>query len=253
MPDSWLMLGAAALGAALGGLFHGVSGLAFPAVALSLWAWTLPPQIAAPLAAFGALLAQVASLGSLRRGFDLRRAAPLILGGALGAPIGVFLLHNADPLRFRLAIGTLLTLTGLVGLAMREGPRVTAGGGGLDAFAGLVGGVLGGFAGMADAAPAIWLQARGWKRDLKRAATQIYAIVTLALTLAVFASTGALDAAALPLFALVAPAMLIASFLGALWRRRVSEKTFERLALAFVLASGVALLAVGAHVLPGWR
>ena len=76
---------------------------------MGVWAWALPPQVAAPLAVFGALLGQVTSFASIRGGFDLKRIAPLIVGGALGVPLGVFLLHNADPLRFKLAIGALLT------------------------------------------------------------------------------------------------------------------------------------------------
>ncbi len=251
MPESWLMIGAVALGAALAGFVQGLSGFAFSLMAMGLWAWALPPQIAAPLAVFGALLGQVASLASVRAGFDLRRIAPLVVGGALGVPVGVFLLHNADPLRFKLAIGTLLTLYGLYGLLVRDPPRVRAGGGGLDAFAGLVGGVLGGLGGMSGTVPAIWTQLRGWKRDLRRATMQIYNIAMHVLTLSAYARTGTLDATTFHLFGLVAPAMLIPSYIGARLYHRFSEKTFERLVLALLLASGIALLVGGARTLWG--
>jgi uncharacterized membrane protein YfcA len=242
MPDSALMIGAVALGAALAGFVQGLSGFAFSLVAMGLWAWALPPQIAAPLAVFGALLGQIASLASVRAGFDFRRIAPLVVGGALGVPIGVFLLHNADPTRFKLAIGTLLTLYGLFGLAVRDPPRFKAGGGGLDAFAGLVGGVLGGLGGMSGTVPAIWTQLRGWKRDLRRATMQVYNIAMHVLTL---------DATAFHLFGLVAPAMLIPSYIGARFYRRFSESAFERLVLALLLASGLALLVGAGRAL--WR
>jgi uncharacterized membrane protein YfcA len=253
MPDAWLTVGAVTLGAALAGFVQGVSGFAFSLVAMGLWAWALPPQIAAPLAVFGALLGQVASLASVRAGFDFRRIAPLIVGGALGVPIGVFLLHNADPSRFKLAIGTLLTLYGLYGLLVRDPPRVKAGGRGLDAFVGLVGGVLGGLAGMSGALPAIWTQLRGWKRDLKRATMQAYNIAMHVLTLFAYASTGTLDASAFRLFAVVAPVMLIPSYIGARLYRRASEKTFERLVLTLLLASGLALIVGGARALRSGR
>jgi uncharacterized membrane protein YfcA len=251
MPQSWLMIGAVALGAALAGLVQGLTGFAFSLVAMGLWAWALPPQVAAPLAAFGALLGQVASLASVRGGFDLRRIAPLVVGGAFGVPIGVFLLHNADPARFKLAIGALLTLYGLFGLLMRDPPRFKSGGGGLDAFAGLVGGVLGGLGGMSGSVPAIWTQLRGWKRDLRRATMQIYNIAMHVLTLSAYARIGTLDAATFHLFGLVAPAMLVPSYLGARLYRRFSEQTFERLVLALLLASGLALLAGAARALGG--
>ena len=250
MLDPWL-LGVVACGAALAGFVQGLSGFAFSLVALSLWAWALPPQVAAPLAVFGALLGQVASFASVRRGFELKRMAPLILGGAFGVPVGVFLLHNVDPARFKLVIGTLMTLYSLFGLLARDPPRVKAGAGGVDAFAGLIGGVMGGLGGMAGTVPAMWTQLRGWKRDVRRATMQVYNIAMHVLTLTAYARTGTLDATAFRLFALVAPAMLIPSFIGAHFYHRISEKTFERVVFVLLLASGGALIVGGVRALAG--
>jgi uncharacterized membrane protein YfcA len=243
MIETWLTIGLVALGAALAGFVQGVTGFAFSLVAMGVWAWTLPPQVAAPLAVFGALLGQVTSFTTVRGGYDFRRIAPLIVGGALGVPLGVFLLHNADPLRFKVAIGVLLTIYGLYGLTVREPPRVTSGGVGLDAFAGLIGGVFGGLAGMSGTVPAIWTQLRGWKRELRRATMQAYNIAMHMLALAAYARTGTLDPGVLRLFALVAPAMLIPSLLGAHLFHRVSERSFERIVLGLLLASGIGMLA----------
>ena len=44
-----------ALGAAVAGFVQGLSGFAFGLVAMSFWAWTVEPQLAALLAVFGAL------------------------------------------------------------------------------------------------------------------------------------------------------------------------------------------------------
>jgi uncharacterized membrane protein YfcA len=245
------MLGVVVCGAALAGLVQGLSGFAFSLIALSVWAWALAPQIAAPLAVFGALLGQIASLASVRGGFDVSRIAPLVIGGVIGVPIGVFLLHNVDPVRFKLAIGIFLTLYGLYGLLTSGAARITAGGTGLDAFIGLIGGVLGGLGGMSGSVPAIWTQLRGWKRDLRRATIQVYNIAMHALTLTIYARTGTLDAATFRLFAIVAPAMLIPSYLGARLYGSFSEKTFTRFILLLLLASGVALALGSAREL--WR
>src|SRR5271167_5029155 len=247
MPDTWPMLGMVVAGAALAGFVQGLSGFAFSLVAMGVWAWALPPQIAAPLAVFGALLGQVASLASVRAGFDLKRIAPLVLAGALGVPVGVFLLHNADPRHFKLFIGILLTLYSLFGLLVRDPPRIEAGGSGLDAFAGLLGGVLGGLGGMSGTVPAIWTQLRGWKRDLRRATMQVYNIAMHVTTLTVYSRTGTLDATTLKLFAVVAPAMLIPSYFGTRLYGRFSEKTFARVIFVLLLASGAALLVSAAR------
>ena len=118
MPDTWPMLGMVVAGAALAGFVQGLSGFAFSLVAMAVWAWVLAPQIAAPLAVFGALLGQLTSIAWVRGGFQFGRIAPFVVGGVMGVPIGVFILHNADPLRFKLAIGAFLTLYGLFGLLL---------------------------------------------------------------------------------------------------------------------------------------
>jgi uncharacterized membrane protein YfcA len=242
---AWLTIGAVTLGAALAGFVEGAAELEFPFVALSLWAWILPPQLAAPLAVFGALLGAVVRLFPLRGGFDLRRVAPFVVGGALGVPLGVFLLHNADPPRFRLAIGALLTLYGIYALAARDSARVKAGGIGADAFVGVVGGVLGGLCGLAAAPAAIWTRLRGWKREPRRVTIKAFAIVAAVLTLAAYARTGAVEPNDLRLFALVAPVALVASILGARLVSKGRSQAAARIALLLTLASGAALL-VGA-------
>jgi uncharacterized membrane protein YfcA len=244
-PAAWFTIGAVALGAALAGFVEGAAEFEFPFVAMSLWAWILPPPLAAPLAVFGALLGAVVRLFPLRGAFDLKRVAPFVVGGALGVPLGVFLLHNADPLRFRLAIGALLTIYGVATLAVGDSARVKAGGFSADAFVGVVGGVLGGFSGLAGAPPAIWTRLRGWKREPRRATIKAFAVVVAVLTLAAYARTGVVDPTDLRLFAVVAPVALVASFLGARLAGQSGGRAVGRIALLLALASGVALL-VGA-------
>jgi uncharacterized membrane protein YfcA len=249
---AWLTIGVVTLGAALAGFVEGAADVEFPLVAMSLWAWILPPQLAAPLAVFGALLGQIVSLFPLRGGFDLRRVAPFVVGGALGVPLGVFLLHNSDPPRFRLAVGALLTLCGLYALMVRDSARLKTGGIGADAFVGVVGGAIGGLCGLAAAPAAIWMRLRGWKREPRRATIKAYAIVVTVLTLAAYARTGAVDPADLRLFALVAPAALVASFLGARLAGRNGGRRVGRIALALTLASGLAMLVAAGRTFVGW-
>ena len=229
-------------GAALAGFVQGLSGFAFSLVAMSVWAWALSPQVAAPLAVFGALIGQVASLASFRRGFDGRIILPLILGGVFGVPIGVFLLRNVNPSLFKLAVGTLLVLYSLSSLTANTLPRVRRGGRGADAAAGFVGGVLGGLGGLAGTVPATWGLLRGWKADVRRATMQAYNIPMHCLTLALYWRTGALVATPLTLFAVAGPIIIVSGFFGARFYARVSERAFTRIVLLLLLASGVGLL-----------
>ena len=247
--DSPATMAVVIAGALLAGFAQGLSGFAFAMIALSIWAWALSPQVAAPLSVFGALMGQLLSLFQVRAGYDLRRIAPLVVGGAIGVPIGVFVLHNFDPIKFKLAVGTLLVLYAGYGLLAGGDLRVRVGGRWLDAGVGLVGGALGGLGGMSGSVPAIWTQMRGWSRDLRRATMQVYNIAMHVLTLTVYAETGGLRALDWRLFALAAPAMLIPAYFGARLYHRISERLFQRVILVLLLFSGLALLYGSLHAL----
>ena len=58
------------VGAVLAGFVQGLSGFAFSMVSMSVWAWTLDPQLAAILALFGGMTGQLITAFSVRRRFD---------------------------------------------------------------------------------------------------------------------------------------------------------------------------------------
>ncbi len=251
MPDAWGGWALVLTGASLAGLVQGMTGFAFSIVALSFWAWTLAPETAAPLAVLGALLGQLTTLGAFKRGFEWGRILPFVVGGVFGVPLGVFILHNVDPLAFRLGLGILFALYGAYGLTVSAARHVKFGGRALDTFVGGIGGVLGGLGGLSGSAPAIWTQLRGWKRDLRRAIMQVYNIAMHALTLAVYSQTHALNATAWKLFAITAPLMVVANFYGVRLYKTFSERGFARLVLVSILLSGLALAFGAARAL--WR
>ena len=85
-----------ALGAAVAGFVQGLSGFAFGLVAMSIWAWTVEPKLAAVLATFGALTGQLIAAFSQKRSFDKRLLLPFVIGGLVGVPLGVWLLPQLD-------------------------------------------------------------------------------------------------------------------------------------------------------------
>ena len=251
MPDNSEAWALVLTGAALAGLVQGMTGFAFSIVALSFWAWALAPEVAAPLAVLGALTGQLTSLFSVRGGFDWSRILPLVAGGVFGVPMGVFVLHNIDPVRFRLVLGVLFALYGGYRLATPNASKLKFGGRGLDAVIGGVGGLLGGLGGLSGSVPAIWTQLRGWKRDVRRAAMQVYNIAMHCLTLAIYSRTGALNPTSWKLFAITVPLMLIASVYGARIYKRFSERGFQMLVLGLICVSGLTLAFGAARAL--WR
>jgi hypothetical protein len=231
------------LGALAAGFVQGLSGFAFGLVAMTIWVWTVAPQLAGPLVVFGSLVGQVLSLGSLRRSFDMRRLTPFVIGGTIGTPIGVWMLHYVDPTQFKLAVGLILVAYCPLMLFIGAVPRVTAGGRLADGGVGLIGGVMGGLGGLNGPAPTLWCSLRGWSRHEQRAVFQTYSLCMQALALAIYAASGLITFQTLRLFAIVAPAMVVPTLIGVRLYALFSEAGFRQLVLMLLGVSGVVLLA----------
>ena len=234
---------AVALGAVVAGFVQGLSGFAFGMVSMSVWAWTLEPRLATVLAVFGALMGQVIAAVSVRRGFDLRLLAPFVAGGLVGVPLGVWLLPHLDVALFKAVLGVLLVVWCLAMLMMARLPRITRGGRVADGVVGLAGGVMGGIGGITGALPTLWCTLRGMPKDTQRAVIQNLNLSMLAVTMGTYLATGIVTARHLPLFGIVALAVLVPVLLGARLYIGISEARFRQIVLGLLTASGMALLA----------
>ncbi len=230
-------------GAAVAGLVQGISGFAFAMVAMSIWVWGIEPRLAAAMAVSGALLGQVVALFTVRRSFHPARLWPFLAGALFGVPLGAWLLPLLDPARFKLATGIFLLLCCPPMLLAHRLPRIEAGGRGADGVVGLVGGVMGGIAGFSGMLPSLWVTLRGWDKDLQRGVIQNFSLAALAATLALYLASGAFSADMWPKFAVVAPAMLLPSLLGARLYHGLSPLAFRRVVLWLLTAAGAGMVA----------
>ncbi|MET3516388.1 putative membrane protein YfcA [Pseudacidovorax sp. 1753] len=234
-----------AMGAAAGGFVQGLSGFAFGLVAMSVWAWTLPPPLAAVLAVFGSLAGQlIAATAAGRRPVDLPRLWPLLAGGLAGVPLGMWLLPRIDAPLFKAGLGLLLVVWCPAMLMARRLPRVR-GGRAADGLVGLAGGALGALGGLTGTLPTLWCQLRGMDRQAQRALIQNFNLIMLAVAAAGYAARGAVTAPMLPLLGVAAVSMLLPSLIGARLYHRLDEAQFRRLVLGLLTLSGLALLAGG--------
>jgi uncharacterized membrane protein YfcA len=231
------------LGAVIAGFVQGLSGFAFGLVAMSFWAWVLDPRLAATLAVFGALVGQIIAAITVRRGFDLQRLLPFVLGGLLGIPLGVMLLPRLDMDWFKATLGVLLVLWCPAMLYAKNLPRISVGGRAADAAVGMAGGVLGGIGGFAGTLPTLWCTLRGFEKNAQRAVIQNFNLSVLLVTMGTYLATGIVTRDMLPLFAIVAAAMLVPALLGAKLYIGISEARFRQIVLGLLTGSGVALLA----------
>jgi len=231
-----------AVGAAVAGFVQGLSGFAFGLVAMGIWAWSLDPVLAGPLVVFGSLIGQLMASGSLLRVANPWRALPFVLGGIAGVPLGVVLLRYINPVAFKASVGVLLVVWCPLMLFARGLPRIHWGGRWADAGVGWIGGIMGGVGGLTGPAPILWATLRGWDRHAQRAVFQVFNICMSALTLTVYFVSGTIPHRALPLFAVMAPAMLVPSLTGYRLYRHISDVTFRRVVLGLLTVSGAVLM-----------
>lgn len=236
------MLLVIAAGAALAGFAQGVSGFAFALVSLSVWAWGVDPRLAVVLSVFGSLVGQLVTLPFVWRGFSVKAAAPFIIGGLIGVPIGAQLVGAADPNLFKFGLGLFLVAYCPLMLLLRPDLQFAWGGRAADAAIGWVGGVLGGMAAISGPVPTLWTTLRGWNKDEQRGILQGFNIAMHAATLTVYLVSGTITAAMLGPLALTGVTLVPFAIAGVLVFKRLTTIGFRRLVLIVLTVSGLVLI-----------
>jgi uncharacterized membrane protein YfcA len=220
----------------------GVSGFAFALIAAAAWLHVLSPVQTATLTVSYGMIVQAYGAWTLRHAVRWSRIWPFLLGGALGVPIGVSVLHWADPAHLRAGIGVFLTLYAIYGLTRPTLGTVRAGAT-ADAGVGLLSGILGAMTGFAGILIVIWSGLRGWPRDVQRGVFQPASVALLAMCWLVLGATGSITADIVQLFLIGLPALFAGTFVGLQLYGRLDEASFRRVVLILLLASGLPLIA----------
>ncbi|MDX1489633.1 MAG: sulfite exporter TauE/SafE family protein, partial [Acidiferrobacterales bacterium] len=164
------------------------------------------------------------------------------VGGAMGVPFGAWLLRHSEPEPFRMVVGILLVGYSAVALVGPQLRVARVGGRGADGTVGLIGGVLGGYAGLSGVVPTMWSGLKGWGKDTQRGVYQAFILAMHGMALAWLASAGMLDERLLTRFVWCLPVLALGTWLGLTLYQRVDERRFRQLILLLLLCSGAALL-----------
>ena len=231
------------IGAAIAGLVQGISGFAFSMVAVSIWVWGLDPKFAATMAVFGGWLGQVISVLRVRRGWHFELLWPMLIGAAIGIPLGNLLLNRLDPNWFKLVLGSLLVVCCSAMLATSRLPKVTKGGKPADAGVALLGGVMAPLSGFSGLAPALWATLRGYNKDEHRAVLQNFNLAVLSATLALNVRSGRIKGDMWPQMAVVAGSMILPALWGSKIYVGMSAGAFRKVVLWLLVLAGAVMLA----------
>ena len=225
-----------------GAFVSGLAGFAFSAVAGAILLRIFQPLEAVPLMMACSVGVQAANLWALRRSIEWRGSGLLIAGGALGIPIAVFLLRNADTHILRVGFGAFVSLYAAY---MLFRPTFTQFGETASkrriALIGFGGGLIGGLTAMPGAIPTIWCDMRGMPKSDQRGLVQPFIAIMQLFGLGLLLERHSLSAKVVVDLAISIPALFAGSMLGLVAFRNINEVGFRKTILVVLLFSGVSL------------
>ncbi|MEP6836798.1 MAG: sulfite exporter TauE/SafE family protein [Bradyrhizobium sp.] len=230
-----------ALATFLGGFVSGFSGFAMGIVFSGIWLHIITPiQTAALIAGYG-LLTQGYGILKLRHALNWRNIWPLVLGTAIGIPIGVRLLTYTNPAYLRLGVGILLMLYATYSL-VRPAFKPLKIGVAADIVIGFFNGLLGGLTGLGGVISTISCQLRGWSKDMQRAVFQPVLLAAFVIISISLGASGAVTLETAKLYGIGLPFMMAGIWSGFRLYGKIDDETFRKVVLTLLLFAGASLI-----------
>ena len=240
-PDAWLTLATAGV-VLVAALISSIAGFAFAALAGGALAFIkLDPVSTVRTILVCSFAIQLYAVWKLRGAIRWKPLWPLLLGGVLTLPIGVWLLLHANTALYAGGLGLLLIAYGSYFLLRRE-PQASPARWWTAPFAGALGGSTGGLAGLPGVSATIWCSLRGWDKVQQRAVYQPYILVMQVLTMLWLQGQAPRAALASHDFVYV-PFALFGAIGGLALFQRLTAMHFQRASSLLLLVSGVGLIA----------
>jgi uncharacterized membrane protein YfcA len=225
----------------VGGLTSGLAGFAMGLVVSGVWLHIVTPvQTVALIAGYG-VLTQAYGTWVLRHALSWRSVAPFIVMGAVGIPLGTFLLTYVDPAWLRTGVGVLLLVYAIYGLA-RPHFRPVEAGLTADLGIGFANGLLGGLTGLSGVIITVWCQMRIRAKDAQRTIFQPVNLAAMAINIASLGVAGAISGPTVRLYLLGLVPLAAGLWSGLKLYGRLDDAAFRRLILLLLLASGIVLI-----------
>ena len=222
------------------GLMRGFSGFGAALTIAPVLALAVGPRAAIPAILIVMLTTSIQLAPKAWASANWPTVIPLSIGGAIGIPIGAWLLVVIDEEIIRRSISiTVVFFAVLMLIGWRYkgsiGPAVSA-------FAGGLGGLISGAAAAGGPAVIMFLLAGPESAARNRAAIILYFIFTQAVALAVYGIGGLMTWKILWIALPMIPTISLGTWLGEKMFGRASDRLYRRIALAFLLLIGLSTL-----------
>ncbi len=181
---------------------------------------------------------------SLWRQADRHLLARLLIGLAIGSPVGLLIFLNMDIVALKAFAGLAVAYTLFLILRNNRAPShapTLATKSTEQISIGALSGIMGASLAMPGPIPAAWMSARGFSRETIRATILVMFVFAYVVALALQFGFAGISADAIRLSAMLAPSTIIGILVGRSLVSRVTEQTFHYL-LVIILASTAIIL-----------
>jgi uncharacterized membrane protein YfcA len=222
------------------GLMRGFSGFGAALTIAPVLALAVGPRTAIPAILIVMLVTSIQLVPRAWNSADWKTVIPLSVGGAIGIPIGVWLLVVVDQELIRRSISATVTFFAilmLIGWRYRGSVKPA-----FSAIAGGLGGFISGAAAAGGPAVIMFLLAGPESAARNRAAIILYFLFTQGVALVVYWFGGLMTAKTLWVALPMLPTLILGTWVGEKCFGKASDQLYRRIALAFLLVIGLSTL-----------
>ncbi len=233
-----LALGLAAMffgAVVLGTISFGLGTVAMPFMLL-----ILPPQDAVVIVNAVVVLTTGLTIVQTWRHLNLRETWPFVVAGLPPVPIGVLLVHEADPVALRLTIVVVILALGVMSLFQIRLPGARSSW--AAPVCGFIATLLVTTLGVGAPLAGLYAIEQDWSRDTIRATLGLYFFLASALALVLFAVTGLIGVTTAQNIGVLSLAVLAGTAVAAVIANRISLRAFRYVVVAVTVVGSISLL-----------
>ena len=229
-----------------GSTVTGLCGFGAVVLALPLMAAFFPVRAAVVVMTFSPLVNMGFLAWKLRRDVDWRPTVVLCAAGAVGVVAGARILADAPAKLLLIALGAIVVAVAIINVAWagRSGPAFSTRWGATGGV-GLFAGILSGAYGVPGPPLVIYAYSTHWAPHVAKAVCAVYFLVTNAMRVPVYVTSGFLTRNILIWNLILIPCGLVGVTIGHAFANRINAGTFKRIVYVVLALSGVMLVIKG--------